>query len=292
MANKKILLQLYKLFGKIIITLFGMKLAYYIKLYFFDLNAMKKALKEEKEREQQQFPKKVAIIGIMTNKYVRYFPRYYETINKYFLPNTPKDFYCFTNQLNFPYFHGKKNIHLIYTEHSPMPWTMLLTFHHMYRIINKLKKYSHIIYIDTDTYVNVPIFEKNFFTFNLPLFAVSHHAYVKKIGEFDFSSKSLASIKKGDNLSTYWQASFYGGKKKQFIDLIKEIKRRIDIDIKNKVIARWLDESHLNKYLIDNKNKVYSLPPSYSYPSLKPIPKPFKKKIVHITKRSYEDIVW
>lgn len=288
----KTIKKISKTLGKLIISIFGLKTAYYIKLYFVDLKAMKKALKEESDKEQVQFPKKVAILGVMTDKYVKYFPRYYKTIKKYFLPNTPKDFYSFTDQLDFPFFQGKKDVNVIPTEHRPMPWTMLLTFHHMQGIINKLKGYSHIIYIDTDTYFNVPVSEKDFFNFHEPLFAVSHHAYVNKPGEFDFSSKSLASIKKGDDVSTYWQASFYGGKTKEVINMIKEIKKRIDTDIKNNVTARWLDESHLNKYLIDNRDQVHSVPPSYSYPSLKPIPKPFKKKVVHITKRSYEDIVW
>lgn len=201
-------------FGKIIRKLFGLKAAYAINLYLKDLKAMKVALRDEEWKEQSQFPKKVAIIGVMTDKYVKYFPRYYESTKKYFLPNTPKHFYCFSDQLNFPYFKNK-DVTVIPTRHLPMPWTMLLTFHHMNKIISNLKDYSHIVYIDTDTYFEVPVLEKDFFNFNEPLFAVRHHAYVNKTGEFDFSSKSLASVKRGDDLSTFWQASFYGGKKRK-----------------------------------------------------------------------------
>jgi hypothetical protein len=272
--------------GNLIAKLFGVKAAYYTKLYLFDLKAMRKALTEEKGKKQLQFPKKIAIIGVMTNKYINYFPKYYETIKEYFLPNTQKHFFSFTDQLNFPYFKGKNDITIVPTKHLPMPWTMLLTFHHMNRIIPQLKEYSHIIYVDTDMYFQVPVLEKDFFTFPEPLFAVRHHAYVNKQGEFDFSSKSLASVKKGDDLSTYWLASFYGGKRDEAIKMIKEIKRRIDVDIKNNVVARYVDESHLNKYLIDNKDSVHSVSPAYSYPSMKPIPFPFKKTVVHITKTS------
>ncbi len=284
----KIKKSISKFFGKLIIKFFGLKVAYYLKLYFIDFKKMKLFLKEEKNKGQVQFPKKVAIIGIMTDKYVKYFPKYYESIKRYFLTDTPKHFYSFTDQLEFPYFKGKKDITIIPTEHRPMPWTMLLTFHHMHKIINELKEYSHIIYIDTDTYFAMPVTEKDFFIFKEPLFGVRHHAYINKLGEFDFSLRSLASVKKEDDLSTYWQASFYGGKQKEFIEMIKEIKRRIDVDVEKKIVARWVDESHLNKYLIDYKKLVHTFPPSYSYPSLKPIPKPFKKKIVHITKRAYE----
>ena len=272
--------------GQIAIKLFGIRAAYYLRLYLFDLGVMKRALQEEKGKKQIQFPKKVAILGVMTDKYVKYFPKYHESINKFFLPNTEKDFYCFTDQFDFPYFQGKKEVNLVPTEHRPMPWTMSLTFHHIAGIANKLKKYSHVIYIDTDMYFEVPVLEKDFFTYDKPLFAVQHHGYINKLGEFDFSSKSTASVKRGDDLSNYWQASFYGGDTKTFMEMAKELKRRTDVDIKNNFVARWLDESQLNKYLIDHKKLVHTVPPSYSYPSLKPIPKPFKKKIVHITKRA------
>ena len=231
----KIKKSISKFFGKLIIKFFGLKVAYYLKLYFIDFKKMKLFLKEEKNKGQVQFPKKVAIIGIMTDKYVKYFPKYYESIKRYFLTDTPKHFYSFTDQLEFPYFKGKKDITIIPTEHRPMPWTMLLTFHHMHKIINELKEYSHIIYIDTDTYFAMPVTEKDFFIFKEPLFGVRHHAYINKLGEFDFSLRSLASVKKEDDLSTYWQASFYGGKQKEFIEMIKEIKRRIDVDVEKKI---------------------------------------------------------
>jgi len=164
----KIKKSISKFFGKLIIKFFGLKVAYYLKLYFIDFKKMKLFLKEEKNKGQVQFPKKVAIIGIMTDKYVKYFPKYYESIKRYFLTDTPKHFYSFTDQLEFPYFKGKKDITIIPTEHRPMPWTMLLTFHHMHKIINELKEYSHIIYIDTDTYFAMPVTEKDFFIFKEP----------------------------------------------------------------------------------------------------------------------------
>ena len=40
---------------------------------------------------------KVAITFIGTNKYLDFFPKYYESVEKYFLPNAEKTFLVFTD---------------------------------------------------------------------------------------------------------------------------------------------------------------------------------------------------
>ena len=76
---------------------------------------------------------------------------------------------------------------------------------------------------------------------------------------------------------------FWGGKTKEVLKLSKELEKRTNIDLKKGIIPVWHDESYLNKYFIEHKKDVYTYNPSYAYPQKRPILKPFKKKIVHMT---------
>jgi len=97
----------------------------------------------------------------------------------------------------------------------------------------------------------------------------------------EHNPESLAAVTEDDDLSTYWQACFWGGRSEYFLKVSKELEERTDKDLEKNIIAKFWDESFLNKYFIENKNLVYTYDPSYSYPATRPIPGPFKKKIVH-----------
>lgn len=272
--------------GKIILTIFGDKAMHYCK-YPLERSALKKCLKENriKNKIQLQKTKKIAIFFIGTGKYIKFFPRYYLTLKKLFLPNTPKDFFVFTDQMNYPFLKDKKDIITVYTEHQKWPFSTMLRFKNINKKSKELKKYSHLMYIDADTYVNSLITEDEFFSHDKPLFGVKLYACVDgRIGNFEFNPRSLAAVNKEDDLSTYWVGTFWGGQTNDILKLLKELEKRTDIDFKNNVIAKWHDESHLNKYFIERKHLVHTLNPSYTYPENKPIPKPFKKRIVHILK--------
>ncbi len=248
-----------------------------------DYRALKKALSVT-YREQMQFPTKVAILFIGTNKYIHFFPRYYTTFKKFFLPKTKKDFFVFTDQTNFEFFNGKEDVIIVPIKHEKFPFVNLRKFKFINKAKKKLKNYSHIIYIDADMYAVSVISEKEFFCHDKPLFAVQHFNFVNKISpeQFEQNPKSLASVKEGDDLSTYWQACFWGGKSKDFLKATEKLEKDTEIDIKNGIIAKWWDESFLNKYLIDNKKDVYTVDPSYSWTQAKPMPFGFKKRIIHV----------
>lgn len=270
--------------GKIITKVFGPKIAYYCK-YPIDRKAMirelKKGVEQESGKKQMQKVSKVAIFFIGTNKYIEFFPKYYETIKKYFLIKTSKDFFVFTDIIDYPFLKDKKDIIVVKAEHQKWPFSTLLRFKMINKVAGKLKKYSHIIYIDADMYANLLVTEDEFFSHDKPLFGVRHDSYTNKMGEYEFDPKSTAAVNKNDNLSNYCVGAFWGGQSKELLKLLKELEKRIDIDLKNGIIAKWHDESQINKYFIEKENKVHILDPSYSYPNLKPIPKPFKKRFVH-----------
>ena len=56
------------------------------------------------------------------------------------------------------------------------------------------------------------------------------------------------------------------------------------MSLKKNVIAVWHDESHINKYFIEQKKQVNVLGPEYAYPEVFAEHCNFEPKIVHLAK--------
>ena len=81
---------------------------------------------------------------------------------------------------------------------------------------------------------------------------------------YDRNQNSLAYVPYGEG-KTYYAGGFNGGKTKNFLKMSKVISERVNDDLERGVIALWHDESHMNRYMIDNPPTL-SLSPSYCYP--------------------------
>jgi hypothetical protein len=244
---------------------------------------MEKCLSEDVPNKQLQFSKKVAVIFIGTNNYIKFFPKYYSSIREFFLPKTKKYFFVFTDRVKEDFLKNKSDVLLVKIDHEKWPLSTMKRFEYLNRIEKKLEDYSHIIYFDADMYINSEITEKEFFCHDKKLFGVRHPNFVKKKGLFEYRKISTAGVSCEDDLSTYWQGCFWGGQREAVLILSKELEKRTNIDLKNGIIPEWHDESQLNKYFIENKKDVFTYSPLYAYPKKRPIQKPFKKKIIHMT---------
>lgn len=93
--------------------------------------------------------------------------------------------------------------------------------------------------------------------------ATQHPGYVgRKDLPYEDRPESAAFVAFGD---TYYCGGFVGGEREAFLDLARKMVLAIDKDEEHGIVARWHDESHLNRILNDSPPTV-TLSPSYCYP--------------------------
>lgn len=233
-------------------------------------------------RKQPLPRKRVAVLVTATNRYLECFPAFYDRARVNFLPGVEKHFFVMTDRVSDPILADKPDVTPVSVEHKPWPFPTLLRFRYIERISEKLKSFTHLVAIDVDTAVIVPVDEKELLGHKKALFAVRHPGFVGKKGTFETDPRSLAAVSKKESRSIYRAGGMWGGRAPEALALARELARRIDEDLSREIIAVWHDESHLNKYLIENQKDLHTLDPGYMYPESADLP--YRKRILALNK--------
>ena len=228
----------------------------------------------------------VAITFIGTSKYAAFFEGFKKAVDQYFLVGCEKTFFVFTDQPDNQLFEGD-NIVVTKIAHREWPWVTLHRFKSMCRVLDSLKSFDYTFFIDADLWPCSDITPEDVISHGKPLVGVQHPGFVGKIGTFETDSRSTANIFDGKyDVSIYRQGCFWGGKSDHIIDMIKTIDSRIDIDTDNEIMAVWHDESHMNKYFLENNEDVFTLHPGFATPQegYQNIKNEYPSKMVHLHK--------
>ena len=110
--------------------------------------------------------------------------------------------------------------------------------------------------------------------------------HTKYPGAFETNSISLSHITEEDDSSVYYQGCLWGGKVPDVLGMIGKLADRVNSDLDNDMIAVWHDESHINKFFIENRKNVNILGPEYAYPEVFSDCCKFDPKIVHLAKNN------
>ena len=190
---------------------------------------------------------KIAILNIATNNYKLFLDQLHTSIEKYFLPEHKKDYFIWTDDVDFKFKHS---VYPIKIEPQGYPGDTLFRYHYFLMAEELLKKYDYIYYLDADMsivdYVKEEVIED--------LLGVQHPGFFtkeKQQGTPETRPESTAYTKK-ENIKQYCCGGFNGGSSKEFLNMSKVISDNINEDLKNDIVAVWHDESHLNKYFTDN----------------------------------------
>lgn len=230
---------------------------------------------------------KVAICFIGTGSYLNFLPNYYKNIHQYFLPEAEKTFLVFTDgEGDFP-----EDIKIYHQEHLEWPYITLTRFDIIQKAQDEIQKNDWFVFIDADALVVNTIHLDEFFNSDKPYFGVHHpchflkmHPHTEFPGAFEINQKSKSAVTEKDDLSVYYQGCLWGGQVPEILEMIQELKTRVSEDLKNDIVAIWHDESHLNKFFIENKEKVHTLGPQYAYPEIFDSYCNFEPKIIHLSK--------
>jgi hypothetical protein len=150
------------------------------------------------------------------------------------------------------------------------------------RIESKANHIDYIYFCNANLLINEPVDETILPNNENEMVGVNHPGqYMLSNTEFTYERNpdSLAYIPLGEG-KYYYQGCFFGGTKNAFLEMSKQLQKNIDEDLSKDIIAVWHDESHLNRYFLDNPPKL--LDPSYSNPEAFYVP--FPKRIIQIDK--------
>jgi len=200
---------------------------------------------------------KVGLLIVATGRYINFVPGLIDSANKHFLKDHKVTYFVFTDDTSFMYTDSVN----IYQEKLTWPFATMMRLETYYKNRTYFNDMDYVFALDADMLfvddVGNEILSERVATLH-PGF------YLKKDLPYERNIISKACVsQKEDNY--YFAGGFFGGIKQEFINLVKTNSENIQDDLKRGYIAEWHDESHNNRYFIDNPPTKILLP-SYCYP--------------------------
>jgi hypothetical protein len=175
---------------------------------------------------------------------------------------------------------------------SDLPWPLitLMRFYYFNKIKEELSKFDLIYYIDADIQINDQI-TKEIFPNNVnQIVTVEHYWNFNNsfLYETNKASTAYVNIYSPDFYPKYCQGCFFGASAPTFLKMSELLEKNINEDLKNNIIAKWHDESHLNKYIITHDCKILNRGYSYCENDSKLIPKNIQVKFIHKNSNTFK----
>lgn len=220
----------------------------------------------------------VGLYVLATGRYIKYIRPLIETAEKHFLKNHVVKYYVRTD--------GDVPTGVIRIPGEKVPWPIpaLMKYHYLVSERTRFDGLDYLYNMDADSIFASPVGDEILGD----LVGVVHpYFYNKNNNTYPYERRPESTAFIGLNEGrAYYIASFWGGKKDRVLHMVSMLKNNIEADLSRYLIAKWHDESYLNRYFYEYAPDV-SLDPAYCYPDKWRLP--FKKKIVAVTKNASED---
>jgi histo-blood group ABO system transferase len=221
---------------------------------------------------------KVGLLIVATGKYISFVPPLIASAEHYFCPGHEVTYFVFTDG-TLP-----EHPHVVTIPQDKLGWPydtlMRISFYHQHRALLQAMDYlfatdADMLFVDT---VGDEILSERV--------ATQHPGYVGRRGTYETDSHSTAyvALHEGEH---YFAGGFNGGSREEFLKMARTITENIYKDLAHKIVAVWHDESHINRYFIDNP-PTQILSPSYCYSmslaATNGKPLPYPKRLIALDK--------
>ena len=235
--------------------------------------------------------KKIGVLYICTGNYNVFWPEFYQSFEKNFINEYELHYFVFTD-IEKIYGEDNKRVHRKYLNTLPWPLITLFRFRTFLSIEDELKDMDYLLFSNANMICGEKISAEEF----LPrerkgekLFVTIHPGYQNSAIRhvpYDRNKKCKAYIPYNKGYA-YVIGAMNGGTSEAFLEMSHILNDAIEEDLKKNIIARWHDESHLNKYIID-RDDIRLLPPDYCYPDGMNVS--YEKKIYAVSKKEKFDV--
>lgn len=226
---------------------------------------------------------KICIVTIATGRYIQFVENLLDKVDEFFLNGHDINCLLFTdNELE----EVSDNIKVSKIDHKPWPEPALKKYNYIYSEKEYLQQFDYFYLFDADVDIIAQVGEEVL----RDLVGVLHPWKIledKSVYPYEQRKQSTAYVS-DEQRNKYYAAAFVGGKTENFLRMSEVISQRVSEDEKNNIIAVWHDESHLNKYFVENP--PVDLSPSYMFPEelIGVQGYPFEPKIVAINKNAFD----
>lgn len=221
---------------------------------------------------------KVGLLVIATNKYTDFLKPLIESANNYFLNNHDVTYFVFTNKdLEL---QCDREVVVTNVEHKEWPWMTLGRYGIFHNNRDVFSEMDYLYYCDSDMLFAGDVGDEIL----SDRVATIHPGFRGGRGTPETNPQSSACVYPYERM-TYFAGGFNGGSKDEYLKMANVLNSNIIEDHRKGIIAVWHDESHMNRYFINNPpTKI--LDPSYCHPGYNP--KTTNTKLVALVKK-HED---
>jgi len=205
----------------------------------------------------------IGVICLANGSYSIFIDNLIDSCEEKLLPKHSKEYFIITDKENN--YTTRVNSNTIIKSRNGWPLDCLLRPQYSHELKDKIKHLDYIYFFNANIHIHSEINE-DILPDGSGLIGVEHPHYTHRQNDlftYDRNEKTNAYIPFEEG-KIYYQACFWGGTTKKFIELSKTIDKWTNQDIQNGVEPVWLDESYLNKYFLLNPPKT--LPFTYAWP--------------------------
>ncbi|WP_302199689.1 hypothetical protein [uncultured Gemmiger sp.] len=217
---------------------------------------------------------RVAVLYLCTGAYRVFWHDFYPNFKEHFLPDCERTFYVFTDAETIDY-EDQPDVRRIPQQALPWPYSTMQRFDAFLGQADRLARYDYLFFANANLRCLRDVTAGEL----LPdaargqvLTVVCHLPYYGKnpiFHPYERRRKSRAGIPY--NCGTWYVAGgLNGGQSAAYLDLCRELKARTDEDLSHGVIARFHDESQLNRLVAEQPGRFRILGPEYCTPEETP----------------------
>lgn len=203
------------------------------------------------------FSAKIGLLVAATGKYIQFAHSLLESADRHFFKNHEVHYFVYTDG----HLPAKSNTHVIFQQKLGWPYDTLMRFEMYLKSKDLLKGMDYVFACDADMLIVNPVGDEIL----SQRVGTLHPGYLYHRGPYENRQSSTAYVAPHEG-KHYFAGAFYGGITSEFIRLCDTVLNLIKADFSRGLIAQWHDESHLNRYFINNiPTKILGL--EYCYPS-------------------------